>query len=122
MATETFTRLVDDIDGSKAERTVVFSWDGKGYAIDLSKKNIAALEKALKPYVAAARRRQHLVPQRVVVVDRRGVPIAVGRAACGRFVNGPEPTVIRSAIGAALVGRSWRRTKPPSSQVAPQDC
>ena len=56
MATETFTRLVDDMDGGKAERTVVFSWDGKGYEIDLSKKNIAALEKALKPYVTAARK------------------------------------------------------------------
>jgi hypothetical protein len=56
MATETFTRLVDDIDGGKAERTVAFSWDGKGYEIDLSKRNIAALEKALKPYTTAARR------------------------------------------------------------------
>lgn len=55
MATQTFTRLVDDLDGSKAERTVEFSWDGKSYAIDLSKKNLAALEKALRPYLEAAR-------------------------------------------------------------------
>ena len=55
MATQTFTRLVDDLDGSKAERTVEFSWDGKGYAIDLSKKNLAALERALRPYLEAAR-------------------------------------------------------------------
>ena len=38
-----FTRLIDDLDGSKAERTVEFSWDGKSYAIDLSKRNLAAL-------------------------------------------------------------------------------
>ena len=56
MATETITRLVDDMDGSKAERTVAFTWDGQDYAIDLSKKNIAALEKALRPYVTAARK------------------------------------------------------------------
>jgi nucleoid-associated protein Lsr2 len=55
VATQTFTRLVDDLDGSKAERTVEFSWDGKSYAIDLSKKNLAALEKTLRPYLDAAR-------------------------------------------------------------------
>jgi hypothetical protein len=48
VATETITRLVDDLDGGTAERTVVFGWDGHRYEIDLSKKNITALEKALK--------------------------------------------------------------------------
>jgi len=55
MATETITRLVDDLDGGAAERTIAFSWDKTTYEIDLSKKNIAALEKALKPYLGAAR-------------------------------------------------------------------
>ena len=55
MATETITRLVDDLDGGKADRTVAFSWAGKNYSIDLSKKNIAALDKALRPYMEAAR-------------------------------------------------------------------
>jgi hypothetical protein len=56
VATETFTRLIDDIDGGKAERTVSFSLDGRSFEIDLSKKNIRALEKALAPYFEAARR------------------------------------------------------------------
>jgi len=55
MATETITRLVDDLDGGVADRTVTFTWDGKSYRIDLSKKNISGFEKAIKPYVAAAR-------------------------------------------------------------------
>jgi hypothetical protein len=55
VAKETITRLVDDLDGGTAERTVIFGWDGHTYEIDLSKKNITALEKALKPYLAAAR-------------------------------------------------------------------
>lgn len=55
MAKETITRLIDDLDGSAAERTVVFAWDGRGYELDLSKKNIAGFEKALKPYLASAR-------------------------------------------------------------------
>jgi hypothetical protein len=55
MATETTTRLVDDLDGSAADRTVLFSWNGKALALDLSKKNLTAFERALKPYLAAAR-------------------------------------------------------------------
>lgn len=55
MATGTYTRLVDDLDGGKAERTVAFSLDGRQFSIDLGKKNIAALEKSLQPYIAAAR-------------------------------------------------------------------
>jgi Lsr2 len=56
MATQTMTKLVDDLDGGTAERTVTFGWDGHTYEIDLSKKNIAALDNALKPYIAAGRR------------------------------------------------------------------
>jgi len=52
MATKTTTRL---LDGSDAERTVTFAWDGRAYEIDLSKKNIAAFEKTMKPYLAVAR-------------------------------------------------------------------
>jgi hypothetical protein len=55
MATETTTRLIDDLDGSDALRTVTFAWDSRTYEIDLSKKNVAAFEKTLKPYLAVAR-------------------------------------------------------------------
>lgn len=48
--------LVDDIDGSPGERTVNFTWAGTSYEIELSKRNAVAFEKALKPYVEAARR------------------------------------------------------------------
>jgi Lsr2 len=54
VATETTTRLVDDLDGGAAERTVELSWDGHGYEIDLSQKDISALEKVLKPHLAGA--------------------------------------------------------------------
>ncbi|MGX7681492.1 histone-like nucleoid-structuring protein Lsr2 [Jatrophihabitans sp. DSM 45814] len=55
MATETVTRLVDDLDGGAADRTIAFSWEGRSYEIDLSKKNISSFEKVIKPYVAVAR-------------------------------------------------------------------
>lgn len=56
MARETVTRLVDDLEGNTAERTVAFGWEGTAYEIDLNKKNIAAFTKAIQPYVDAGRR------------------------------------------------------------------
>ena len=50
--------IVDDIDGTAAAETVKLSLDGKAYEIDLSAKNRKALDKALKPFLAAARRQK----------------------------------------------------------------
>jgi hypothetical protein len=56
MAQQTTVTLTDDIDGGKAAETVSFGLDGKSYEIDLSKRNAAALRKALADYAAAGRR------------------------------------------------------------------
>ena len=56
MAQEVVVTLTDDLDGSDAEETVLFSLDGTGYEIDLNAKNAAALRKALERYVVRARR------------------------------------------------------------------
>jgi nucleoid-associated protein Lsr2 len=77
MATETLTRLVDDLDGGVAERTVAFSWDKTSYEIDLSRRNIAAFEKALKPYLGAAR----AVRQSSGGRRRRGTHVVGGKRA-----------------------------------------
>jgi hypothetical protein len=45
--------VIDDIDGSKDAEEVRFAYDGTEYTIDLGKKNRAAFERALKPYVEA---------------------------------------------------------------------
>lgn len=55
MASETITQLIDDLDGGPADRTVRFSLDGQVYELELSARNIAALEEILRPYLAAAR-------------------------------------------------------------------
>lgn len=54
--TQTIVTLTDDLDGGKADRTVTFSYDGVNYEIDLSKKNANALDKAVSPYLNAARK------------------------------------------------------------------
>jgi hypothetical protein len=54
VARTTVTQITDDLDGSKDATEVAFSFDGVDYTIDLSKKNAAAMAKALKPYLDAA--------------------------------------------------------------------
>ena len=54
--TVTTVEYTDDLDGTKAEGTVAFSFDGAAYEIDLSKANSRAFEKAMAPYVGHARK------------------------------------------------------------------
>ena len=54
MAKQTIIHITDDIDGTKDAQEVSFSFQGTEYKIDLAKKNLAAFEKAVKPYVDAA--------------------------------------------------------------------
>lgn len=56
VATETITRLVDDLDGGEAAETVTFALDGYTYEIDLSSRNAAKLRGSLASYVEGARR------------------------------------------------------------------
>ncbi|WP_181782567.1 histone-like nucleoid-structuring protein Lsr2 [Pseudonocardia pini] len=49
-------RLIDDLDGEKADETVEFGLDGKNYEIDLSTGNADKLRDALASYVGAARK------------------------------------------------------------------
>jgi hypothetical protein len=47
--------LVDDLDGSPAVETVRLGWNGDWRELDLSKRNVAALSRALDRYWAAGR-------------------------------------------------------------------
>jgi len=56
VASRTITTLTDDIGGSDADETVTFAFKGSQYEIDLSKKNVDKMVKALQPYTTAARK------------------------------------------------------------------
>ena len=58
MAQRTVTILSDDLSGKEGKdiATVTFGFDGSTDDIDLAKKNRVALEKALSPYIDAARK------------------------------------------------------------------
>jgi len=56
MATRTVTVLVDDLDGSAAERTVEIELDGERYELDLSTAHHHELVRDLARWMAVARR------------------------------------------------------------------
>ena len=50
------TKMVDDLDGSEATRTIKFSIDGAHYEIDLSDGNADKFREVFAPYIANGRR------------------------------------------------------------------
>ena len=56
MAKRVVETLIDDLDGSDADRTITFSIDGDQYAIDVSKANADKFDAAIAPFVKAARK------------------------------------------------------------------
>lgn len=56
MAQVVTRKLVDDIDGSAAERTFTFAVEGTAYEIDLSSENITEFKSAIGGFVESARR------------------------------------------------------------------
>jgi len=56
MATKTITTKVDDIDGSPADASFTFSWQGNKYHIDLSKAHAAEMKADFDKWVSAGRR------------------------------------------------------------------
>ncbi|WP_433463949.1 histone-like nucleoid-structuring protein Lsr2 [Spirillospora sp. CA-128828] len=49
--------VIDDIDGSPAEETIMFSLDGVSFEIDLNADNAAALRDIFRPYLEHGRKK-----------------------------------------------------------------
>jgi len=56
MAQKVTVALEDDLDGSPADETMRFAFEGAEYEIDLSTKNASKFRKQLAPFVEHARR------------------------------------------------------------------
>lgn len=56
MTKTVITQITDDLDGSNGAETVTFGYRGTDYEIDLGRRNSSAFDKAIKPYVDAARK------------------------------------------------------------------
>jgi hypothetical protein len=55
MATQTIITITDDLDGSVDAETIRFAFQGQPFEIDLAAKNLEKLQRALQPYINAAR-------------------------------------------------------------------
>jgi hypothetical protein len=85
VAKETFTKLIDDLDGGEAQETVKFGLDGHSYEIDLSAKNANKLRAALAPYLEVGTR-----------VAGRTAPVRGGRVRGGIGAERDQNKAIRS--------------------------
>jgi nucleoid-associated protein Lsr2 len=55
MAKATVEVLIDDLDGSDGAQTVTLGWNGDWREIDLSKRNLASLDRTLDRYWSVGR-------------------------------------------------------------------
>lgn len=100
MATKTTTTITDDLDGSEAEVTLSYTWQGQAYEIDLNHANAQMFVDALAPYLAVSRK-----------AGRKP-----GRTSGRRTTTGPLPGVTTGAAAVAGVGdfdpkavRAWAK-------------
>ena len=91
MAKQPTVTITDDLDGSATAKEASFNLDGRTWTIDLSAKNRAALEKALKPDIASDRGRVGSVrmfkrlttPRTRRWAEHSHLPYPLGQAAAG---------------------------------------
>ena len=103
MAKETYTKLIDDLDGGEAHETVKFGLDGYSFEIDLSTKNATKLRNALATYVDHGTR----ISGRSVTLGGRG---ASARGRGGAVAEREQNKAIRTwakrkGLGVAPRGR-----------------
>jgi hypothetical protein len=55
VAEQIIRKIVDDLDGSEADESIRFAFEGRPLVIDLSKKNADKFRKAIQPFIDAAR-------------------------------------------------------------------
>ena len=61
MAKTVTVNLIDDIDGSRADETVFFGFDGASYEIDLGSENATKLRSVFTEWARAGRRAEETV-------------------------------------------------------------
>jgi nucleoid-associated protein Lsr2 len=111
MAERMVRQLIDDIDGTEIRDgdgdRVVLTLRGTTYQIDLSSSNLAKLERALKPFLAAAvpvRRENGRASKKVVSIRQprtdaasngRRKPVRKGKATARTRASKEDPSSIR---------------------------
>jgi hypothetical protein len=97
MAQRMVLELLDDLDKTRAEETVLFGLDGRNYKVDLNGAHAAELRDFLKAYVDAGRR----------VSGRKG-------AASVKRVDDLDPAAVRAWAASNGIAVSKRGRVPNS--------
>ncbi len=88
MAKQVITKLLDDLDGTEADETVSFAFDGSQYTIDLSAKNAAEFRELMSKYQDAGERTGRMgTPAQLRPYNRTGSGSTVTHAQ-NREMNG----------------------------------
>jgi len=99
LSRKTIVEFIDDLDGSHAHSTVRFGLEGQVYEIDLSEKNLTALQNFLQPYIDAARKvRDGVVEPDLKRVETDVDPRAVRQWARARGIEIPSRARIPQEI------------------------
>lgn len=108
MARKVVTALIDDVDGSEAERTVTFAFEGVSYEIDLSRGNAEAFEGAISPWIEKARKVSNAATRKRGVGRSGGSRVALDDVRRWARENGYEvsergrvPNAVHDAYAAA---------------------
>lgn len=103
--------LVDDIDGSQAERTLRFSVDGEAYEIELNDKHLAEFHKSMRRWVRHAR--PALPAQPIPSVRKRGDGARIRKWALAHGIKvaakGRIPTSVRQRYYAESVSAAFTK-------------
>ena len=97
--------ITDDIDGRAGAETVTFAYAGRSYEIDLGEKNKAKLEKALEPFIGAAR--------------KAGGNRVAARKTSGRSASRPTSAGLDPLF---VAGRPSRGSRSRNAAVWPRTC
>jgi hypothetical protein len=108
MAKAMIETLVDDLDGSPATETIRLGWNGDWREVDLSKRNSAALTRALDRYWAVGRP----VSRGGQAGRRRNAAPSRSRKAARSKKSGRDPKAIRAWALANSIGVPGRGRIP----------
>lgn len=99
LSRKTVVEFIDDLDGSHAHATVRFGLHDEIYEIDLSEKNLSALESFLEPYIVSARKvRGGVAEPDLVRIETKVDPQAVRQWARARGIDLPSRARIPQEI------------------------
>lgn len=90
MASRVISTLIDDLDGTVADETVLFGIDGATYEIDLTAEHAQGLRDSITEFVNSARRTGGRLPR-----SRRHISSGPNKGAKVRASNDPKPADVR---------------------------